>query len=217
MKIFIVGATGFIGRHLVKGLSDEGHDVGALTRSTARGRRVLGGEVRIVEGDPMAPGPWQSEIEGTDAVISLVGEPIFPKRWTSERKRLIRDSRIGPTKLIVAAIEKAAKKPAVFLSGSAVSYYGDRGSETVTEGGPPSDDFSAAMCRDWEEAAGQAAAEGVRVVTLRTSFVLGAGGALDKMAAPFKMWLGGPVGGGAAIFALDTYGRLRRLVQVYFE
>ncbi len=174
----------------------DDHDVVALTRSIARARAVLGDQAEIVEGDVTISGPWQEQIDGSDAVINLVGEPILPGRWTGKRKELIRRSRIRPTNLIVEAIAGATDKPALLLSGSAVSYYGNRADAKVTENDAPADDFSANLCRDWEEAAEAASEYGVRVVTLRTSFVLGAGGALDQMVRPFKMWIGGPIGSG---------------------
>ena len=156
----------------------------------------MGDEPEVIEGDPNQPGDWQKRLDGHDAVISLVGEPVLAKRWTVSQKQVLRDSRIDPTRLIVAGIEKAAVRPRVFLSGSAVSFYGNRGDSEVTEADAAANDFSANMCRDWEEAALKAQDFGVRVVTLRTSFVLGRGGALDRMIGPFKMWLGGPIGGG---------------------
>ncbi len=196
MKVFIVGATGFIGRNITAGLLSDGHEVTALTRDAVRGRRTLGDAPEVIEGDPNQPGDWQKRLDGHDAVINLVGEPVLAKRWTVSQKQVLRDSRIDPTRLIVAGIEKAAVRPRVFLSGSAVSVYGNRGDSEVTEAEAPANDFSAKMCRDWEEAALKAQDLGTRVVTLRTSFVLGRGGAMDRMIGPFKMWLGGPIGGG---------------------
>ncbi len=196
MKVFIVGATGFIGRNVTAGLLDAGHEVTALTRDAVRGRQTLGDRPKVLEGDPNEPGEWQNSLDGHDAVINLAGEPPLAKRWTTAQKQVLRDSRTNPTRMIVAGIEKASARPRVFLSGSAVSFYGDRGDTTVTEADGPADDFSANMCRDWEEAAFQAEDLGVRVVALRTSFVIGQGGALDRMVPPFKMWAGGPIGGG---------------------
>jgi hypothetical protein len=196
MKIFITGSTGFIGSHLAIGMAADGHEVIALTRSEDKARRILGDKVKFVVGDPKRPGPWQNEIDGADTVINLVGEPVLPKRWTAERKQLLRDSRIEPTRMLVEAIERATKKPAVLLSGSAVAYYGNRGAAEVTENEASGDDFAADMCRDWEKAAEQAAEYDVRVVTLRTSFVLGEGGSLPRLVNSFKMWAGGPMGSG---------------------
>ncbi len=197
MKIFIVGATGFIGRHLAKALVGDGHDVIGLSRSAERAKSVLPESVEVVEGDPMQPGNWQKEIDGADAVINVVGEPIMKEKWTPRRKKLLRDSRLVPTVLINDAIKKAQARPAVFLCGSAIGFYGGRGDELLTEESARGDDFSARMCGDWEAEARKAADLGVRVVTLRTSFVLGpGGGALPDMAKPFKMFAGGPIGTG---------------------
>ncbi len=217
MKVFIAGATGFIGRNVTAGLLSDGHEVTALTRDATRGRRTLGDAPEVIEGDPNRPGDWQKRLDGHDAVINLVGEPVLAKRWTVSQKQVLRDSRIDPTRMIVAGIEKAAVRPKVFLSGSAVSFYGDRGDSEVTEADAPANDFSANMCRDWEEAALKAKDLGVRVVTLRTSFVLGRGGALDRMVLPFKMWLGGPIGGGRQYLSwihIDDYVGLVKFLLI---
>lgn len=195
MKIFIAGATGFIGSYLAKGLAAANHEITALTRNGSKAREILGNNIKIVVGDPKTPGPWQDEIDGTDAVINLVGDPVLPKRWTKARKQVLLDSRLKPTRMIAEAISKASKKPTALLSGSAISYYGDQGDKILTEEAGPGAGFSATMCRDWENEAA-AVKEDVRVVYLRTSFVLGRGGSLPRLVGPFKMWAGGPMGSG---------------------
>ena len=196
MKIFITGATGFIGRSLTKSLLDDGHTVTALSRDAQKAASILGSKVKIIEGNPGKAGSWTDEVGASEAVINLCGAPILKKKWTDKRKQLILDSRIIPTRLIIEAIKKAKNRLSVLISGSAVGYYSDRGEELITEESGPGSDFGAHLCSSWEAEANKAAEFGVRVVTLRTGIVLGHGGALSQMAPPFKFFVGGPIGNG---------------------
>jgi uncharacterized protein (TIGR01777 family) len=142
-------------------------------------------------------GEWAAEVDGADAIIHLAGDPIAEGRWTPEKKARIRASRIQGTSAIVAAIERAARRPRVLISGSAIGYYGARGDEGVTEADGPGRDFLSQVCLEWESAARLVAAYGVRLVLLRTGIVLGAdGGALGKMLPLFRLGLGGRLGSG---------------------
>jgi uncharacterized protein (TIGR01777 family) len=135
-------------------------------------------------------------LAGVNAVVNLAGAPIA-RRWTSDRKHEIRDSRIRGTERLARAMAAIEPKPAVLLNGSAVGYYGDRGDEVLSESSSPGEDFLAELCVEWERATGPAADAGVRVVVLRTGVVLSAaGGALAKMLPPFRLGLGGPSGSG---------------------
>lgn len=196
MKVFVLGATGFIGRHLVNALLAQGHEITAVTRDARRGRETLGAAVALVEADPKAPGDWQKEVGKAQAVVHLGGEPILKERWTEARKQILLDSRLIPTKLLVEAMAEAENRPGVFLCGSAIGYYGNRGDQLLTEESAPGADFGAKMCLGWETEANKAGALGVRVVNLRTGFVLGPGGGLAQMVAPFKFFAGGPMGSG---------------------
>jgi uncharacterized protein (TIGR01777 family) len=136
-------------------------------------------------------------LDGADGVINLAGEPIAAKRWTDRQKHKIRVSRIETTSSLVTAIAKAKHKPTFLINASAVGYYGPRGDEIISEEAEPGEDFLSSVCRDWEEEAKKAQALGLRVMLLRTGIVLGqGGGALAKMALPFKYFLGGPLGSG---------------------
>jgi uncharacterized protein (TIGR01777 family) len=189
MKIVIAGGTGFIGRALVARLNQDGHELRVLSRRPRSPHEVEW----IPDG---TAGPWASTLDGADAVVNLAGESIASGRWTAARKGRIRDSRIRATRSLVAAIESVPRRPAVFLSGSAIGYYGPRGDEPVTEQTPPGDDFLASVCREWEGEALRAA-RWTRLVLLRTGIVLERdGGALPQMALPFKLFAGGPVGSG---------------------
>jgi uncharacterized protein len=189
MKIVVAGGTGFLGRALVARLRAEGHAVQVLTR-TSRGADEI-------SWDPDGTaGPWASALDDADAIVNLAGESIAAGRWTAARKARIRESRIRATRSLVAAIGKARRGPSVFLSGSAIGYYGPHGDEPVTEQTPPGSDFLASVCRDWETEALRAAGA-TRVVLLRTGIALEKdGGALPQMALPFRLFAGGPVGTG---------------------
>jgi uncharacterized protein (TIGR01777 family) len=193
MHVFLTGATGLIGRALVPALRAAGHEVIALSRRAAPGRSPGGAE--MVQGDPTRPGPWQEALGRCDACVHLAGEPVAAGRWSEERKRTIRESRVASTRLVAEAIARGG--PRVLVSGSAVGYYGSRGDEELDETSPPGDDFLARVCVAWEEAARPAAAR-ARVVLLRTGIVLATeGGALPRMLTPFRFFAGGPLGDGA--------------------
>ena len=193
MHVFLTGATGLIGRALSGALLGRGHFVTALSRSAEAHRRLPIG-VRHVTGDPGAPGAWLDALAASDAVVHLAGEPIADGRWSEERRRRISGSRVASTRLVAERI--AAGGPRVLLSGSAVGYYGSRGDEVLDEGSAPGDGFLADTCRAWEEAAAPARSR-ARVVLLRTGIVLARdGGALPRMARPFRLFAGGPLGRG---------------------
>lgn len=194
MKVVIAGGSGFLGRPLTARLADDGHDVVVLTRGRAVGR--LG--ARPVTWTPDGSvGPWAREIEGAGAVVNLAGEPIAARRWSAQRKARIRDSRVQATHSLAEAIGRAAAPPPVFLSGSAVGFYGPLGDGVATEETPPGSDFLAGVCVQWEAEAGRAAGPKTRVVCIRTGLVLERdGGALPQMLPPFKFGVGGPVGSG---------------------
>ncbi len=194
MHILLTGATGFVGATLTPLLLQHGHTVTAFTRDPDDAARREP-RVRWRPWTPKTPGPWQRDLDGVDAVIHLAGKGIFDDRWTDAVRQELRDSRILSTRLITQAIAQAASPPRVLISGSAVGYYGDRDLPT-DEDTPPGHDFLAQLCVDWEREALAAQDLGVRVVTLRTGIVLGHGGALEQMARPFKLFVGGPVGDG---------------------
>jgi hypothetical protein len=193
MRVFITGATGFIGRELTARLRAAGHQVTAWVRDERKARGLLGPEVGLVS----APVGLREANAKTDAVINLAGEPVSAGRWTASRKQAIVDSRVKLTSAIASAIAHSPSRPAVFISASAVGYYGDRGDEIVEDDAPPGNDFLANACRSWEAAALEAAKSGVRVFIPRIGIVLGAdGGALASMVMPFRVGMGGPLGSG---------------------
>ncbi|HYB42214.1 MAG TPA: TIGR01777 family oxidoreductase [Candidatus Methylomirabilis sp.] len=191
MKVVVSGSTGLIGSALVPLLSNAGHEVIRLVRRPSdRGQAVAAW-------DPEAGTLDRAALEGAGAVVHLAGEDIAGGRWTAAKKARIRDSRVQGTALLAGALASLARPPAVFAGASAVGYYGDRGDELLDEDSPPGAGFLAAVCRDWEAAAGPAAAAGARVLHLRFGVVLSAaGGALAKMLPAFRMGMGGPIGSG---------------------
>jgi uncharacterized protein len=192
MHVFVTGATGLIGAALCRALAAAGHIVTALSRYASPGR--LPREVKIVQGEPSVAGAWQEALAASDACVSLAGEPIAGGRWSDERKRRIRDSRVESTRRAADVI--ASRGPKVWVAGSAIGYYGARGDEPLDEAAPPGDDFLARVCVEWEAAARPAAAR-ARVVHLRTGIVLAReGGALQQMLLPFRFFAGGPIGKG---------------------
>jgi len=197
MRVFVTGATGFIGRALIPRLQREGHAVIAWVRSSARARGLLGADVELVRADSDG-GELAAAIAQCDAVVNLAGAPVIGARWTARRRDVLERSRIGVTGQVVQAMAQVKSPPRVFISGSAVGYYGNPGDEPLTEASSGGDDFLARLCRRWESAALEAERLGTRVVLLRTGVVLGrAGGALAQMLPLFRFGAGGPFGSGA--------------------
>ena len=189
-------------------LTERGDDVVVLSRGHGEDRRCgLGprpawfcgsGTVELVTWTAEKPGHWAAAIEGADAVVHLAGAGIMDGAWTRERRETLRSSRIRSTELLAQAIAKAERKPGVFVSGSAVGYYGtSAGDRVLAEEAPPGDDFLARLCVEWESAAAAAREAGVRVCHPRMGLALGRdGGMLVKMLPAFRAFLGGPVGTG---------------------
>lgn len=176
MRVTILGASGFIGRHL----SD------ALRR---RRDEVVTSSVRDIGAAALA-------CEGADAVVNLAGAPIAGRRWTAAYKDEIRRSRVDKTHELIDRLRKLENKPGVYVGASAVGYYGTSDDDVFVEDNRPGNDFLAQVCQDWEREALRAQELGIRVALVRTGLVLGYGGALEKLLPPFRMGLGGIVGSG---------------------
>lgn len=199
MKVLITGATGLIGRALCHSLSEEGHTVVALSRSPETTRGLPAAELH--KWDPRSGQFPSGALAGVDAVVHLAGEPIVARRWSEEQKKRIRDSRVLTTRTLVEAFRSLDQRPAVFVCGSAVGFYGDRGDEQLVETTRAGKGFLSEVCHEWENEAARASELGMRVVEVRTGVVLSAdGGALPKMLAPFKLGLGGRLGSGKQWF-----------------
>ena len=189
MRIVVAGGSGFLGGALVRGWRGEGHEVKVLTRHPASIDDVPWGP-------QLSGGAWRSTLEGAGAVVNLAGEGIADRRWTEARKTAILSSRVAATRALALAIRECAQPPRMLISASAIGYYGPHADEPLTEDSSPGSDFLAQVCQSWEREA-DAAAGIARIVFLRTGVVLARhGGALPKMALPFRFFVGGRLGSG---------------------
>lgn len=206
MTIAISGSSGLIGSALVHALSADGHVIKHLVRRPVR-------DETEVSWDPQRGEIDARRLTGVDAVINLAGEKL-DQRWTDDAKQRIRDSRVKGTALIAHTIAGLTPRPRVFLSGSAIGIYGDRGDEVLDETSSLSDDFLASVCKEWEAATRPAEDAGIRVVRSRTGIVLAKeGGALSRLVVPFRFGVGGRLGSGEQwmswIALVDVVGAIR--------
>ena len=192
MNVLVTGSSGLIGSALVRDLADEGHVVTRLLRSSSKGK--TGGTAHW---NPDTGTVDTAGLEGQDAVVHLAGENIAGASWSPERKKRIRESRVVGTRLLCESLLCLERPPNTLVSASATGIYGDRGEELLREESLQGKGFLAEVCREWEEATGEAARKGIRVVNLRIGMVLSAeGGALAKMLPAFRAGAGGRVGSG---------------------
>lgn len=217
MRVVITGGTGLIGSALARHLGAAGYDAVVLTRNLGKTGSLPPG-VRAEQWDGLTGKSWSHLLDGETVVVHLAGEGIADGRWTEERKRLIRDSRVGSGKAVLEAIRSATVQPKALLQGAAVGYYGPRGDDEVVEGQPPGHGFLADVCVDWEASTAEAESLGVRRVLLRTGVVLAReGGALPRMSMPFKLMAGAPLGSGRQwlpwIHMADEVGAIRFLIE----
>jgi uncharacterized protein len=189
MRILMSGASGLIGSALSSRLTADGHTVSRLVRRAAKP-----GEFTW---DPATESLDPAAFDKVDAVVNLSGAGIGDHRWTDQYKAELLKSRLLTTELLASTMASLDRMPSVFLSGSAVGWYGDRGDERLDELSPPGDDFLSELCQQWEAATAVAEKAGIRTVHLRTGIVLSAkGGALKKQLPLFKLGLGGRFGNG---------------------
>lgn len=208
MIIAVTGSTGLIGSALVASLEAGGHLVRPLVRRPPRADKH---EIRW---DPAAGTIDAVELAQVDAVVHLAGENIVAKRWTPAFKEAILSSRVKGTKLLCNTLAGLALKPSVLVSASAIGYYGLTGDTPVDESSPPGTGFLAEVCKQWEAATQSARDAGIRVVNLRIGFVLAKeGGGLAKMLLPFKLGLGGVIGGGQQYISWIAIDDLVRSIQ----
>lgn len=224
MRIVIAGGSGFLGSPLAEVYAEEGHDVRVLTRALDPGEprhdpgTGVPGVTRVGWKPDGQSGPWASALDGADAVVNLAGASIADERWTPQRKAVLRDSRIIPTKSLVAAIGSVGAPPPVFVSASGVGYYGPSGDEIKSEDSPAGHDFFGQLAADWEGEARKAESPRTRVALLRSGVVLErSGGALPKMMLPYRMFVGGPMGSGRQympwIHRIDWVEMVRWIVE----
>lgn len=198
MKVLITGATGFVGKVIVRQLIEAGDQVNVLTRHIPGAAIVLGSGCKYFQWKSPKEAPPAEAFSGVDVVINLMGEGIAEKRWSDDQKKKIYNSRIDGTHALVAAMKAlGASAPKTLVSTSAIGIYGPRGDEEITETEAHAKDFLAHVCKDWEKEAHVAESFGTRVAIMRVGVVLGrGGGALAKMLPVFKLGGGGPLGSG---------------------
>jgi uncharacterized protein (TIGR01777 family) len=216
MRTIITGGTGLIGRALADSLAADGQDVILLSRTPERAM-VLPAGGRAERWDGCTAAGWGVLADGADAVVNLAGESIggenmlalVAKRWTPERLRLIRNSRVNAGTAVRQAIEAARQKPRVLIQASAVGYYGLCRDQEVTEDTPPGDDLLSQICLDWEAATADVEKMGVRRAVIRTAGVVMStkGGAFPFMALPFKFFCRRAAGQRQAVVFLDSHRR----------
>lgn len=217
MRVIITGGSGLIGRALARDLGGAGHDVVILSRDPGKVGTLPPG-VRAARWDGRTAQGWVSLLDADGAIVHLAGESVAQGRWTAQKKRRIRDSRVVSGAAVMDAVREAPVKPRVLVQASAVGYYGGRGDEVIPEDTPPGRDFLAEVCQEWEASTAEAEGLGVRRAVARTGIVLAReGGALPLMSLPFKLMVGGPIGDGRQWFPWihldDEVGALRFLLE----
>jgi uncharacterized protein len=212
--VLVTGATGFIGQLLVRTLLADGHHVWVLSRDPKKAAWMFNGRVKSIASMGELPGT-----QAIDVIINLAGARILGHRWTAERKKVLRASRIGLTQSLVKWIAGAQRKPRLLLSASAVGYYGIQRQDdhsALTESSPAQPIFMSDLCREWETAAGEASRYGVPVACTRFGLVLGHQGALPMMMLPIRLGIGGPLGGGRQCVSwIHVHDLLRAMAHVW--
>jgi uncharacterized protein len=190
MKVLITGASGLIGQALQGSFAEKGYAMLLASRKEPTDEQHIQWDIETGFAEP-------DRLEGIDAVVHLAGENVSGLRWTEDKKKTIRDSRVLGTRNVVDAISKLKTKPKVFVAASAIGFYGERGDEEVTESSAAGSNFLADVSKEWEGESRRAEDAGIRTVLLRTGIVLSKdGGALATMLTPFKLGVGGVVGSG---------------------
>lgn len=214
MRILVSGASGLVGSAVAGALRGAGHTVDALVRP---GINPQGGS-RPVRWNPVSGELDRAAAEGADAVVNLAGASIASGRWNEKRKKLLRTSRVEATRNLVTGLLQLDGRPQVFVSASAMGYYGNRGDEMLTEESAPGEDFLSVLAQDWEKEAARAADFGIRAVMLRFGVILAPhGGALERMLLPFQLGLGGRLGSGRQWMSWLTLPEAVHLIRQAIE
>lgn len=193
-RVIVTGATGLIGKAVCTALSARDYEVVVFSRDPDAAREQVPGAAEYVAWTPSESGPWVAKLDGAWGVISLAGASIAGKRWDEDYKRELRESRIIGTRGLVRAMTLAKDRPLVFVSGSAIGYYGARDDTPLDEGASVGYDFLARLVKDWEAEAMQADALGVRTTVVRAGVVLDRDeGALPRLMLPVQLFVGGPI------------------------
>ena len=201
MKIIIAGGTGLVGTALAKTLVDRGHTAIILSRRKVPREGSPTSTLRYTQWDGRTIGSWVQYLGGADAVFNLSGTSLGAARWTDRQKQEILESRVKPTNVLVEAMRTVANRPGLLINASATGYYGNVPEGVLDESAPGGNDFLATVCREWERSAQAAEKLGVRVVRVRTAFVISRQApAFQKLLMPFRFFFGGWYGRGAQWF-----------------
>ncbi|MBN1974786.1 MAG: TIGR01777 family oxidoreductase [Sedimentisphaerales bacterium] len=204
MKVLIAGASGFIGKALCRELCRD-YEVIALSRDVRRAAAIIGEYAKIIEWDGRTTGTWVKYADGAYAIINLAGESIASGKWIHSKKAAILHSRLDSTRAIASGIKQLINKPSVVIQASAIGYYGNCGEEELTEKSPSGKGFLSEVCQGVELCTEPLPGLGVRLVVIRSGVVLDKdGGALPRLAKPFKYFLGGYPGSGKQWFSWIT-------------
>ena len=203
MRLLLLGCTGFVGRELVPALLEADHQLTLVSRRLARGYEAERADGRLMwlQLDPSKSVSWQTPelvkaLSTSDAVVNLAGEPIAEKRWSAVHRKVLEDSRLDTTRLLVDALAASKSPPSVLINASAIGFFGTSPTSKFVESSPVGADFLSSLCQRWETAAA-AVPDSVRQVSLRIGIVLASdGGALGKMLPIFRTGFGGPIGTG---------------------
>jgi uncharacterized protein len=218
MKTLIIGATGFIGRELVKELLENGHKPVAVSRNAAKAAAILGNETQILEWNGKSASELARLLPGFDAVINLAGENLAAGRWTESRKKLLIDSRVKTGMLLAKAIRMADASPSMLIQGSAIGIYGSNVASQADESSPIGSGFIAGLTADWEASVCDIKSIVPRIAWIRTGLVLGRnGGLLEKMLLPFRFYSGTVIGPGTQILSWIHLKDLTRGIRFILE
>ncbi len=206
MKVIIAGGSGFIGTALTRELAKEGNLVTILTRRQVSLEPQSKPSVTYLQWDGQSLGDWVSPFNASQVVINLAGENIagknfyevVAKRWTKQRKEILRSSRVNTGLVLTSAIQTANQHPATFIQASAVGYYGQHPNCEFTEVSPPGNDFLAQLCVDWENSSAEVESQTTKRIIIRIAGIVMSdkGGSLPFLLFPYKYFIGGPLGSG---------------------
>lgn len=218
LRILVTGASGFIGRALVRELAANGHEIVALTRNPSTASDRLPAGVPLAAWDGRSAAGWGGLADGARAIVNLTGDNLAEGRWTKAKKTRILASRVDAGAAVVEAVRAARIKPCVLIQASAIGFYGPAGDEELDELSPSGSGFLAGVVRAWEDSTKEAEALGVRRAVIRSGLVLGRdGGVWPSLARPFRFFAGGPLGSGRQAFSWisleDEVRAIRHIVE----